>query len=197
MNVFSVKTPDYLLRPNFHKLVMLVTMIFIISGLNLIGDNDYSFAQVHTSSPSSLTNNSQQTQESLGSTNRDAILSYEQGNKFLNAKNYDQAIMSYNNAITFDPNWAAPLIKQGNSYFELANYTTAIELYDKAFAHVQLDDYDEAEKCYDRILEIDPIYAPALGDKGTVLAFKGMYREAISFYERALRIDNNNLFQTL
>ena len=86
MNVFCVKATDYFLKPSFHQLVMLVTMIFIISGLNLIGDNDYSFAQVNASYPLFLTYNSEQTQESLGSTNRDAILSYEQGNKFLNAK---------------------------------------------------------------------------------------------------------------
>ncbi|HEX2487167.1 MAG TPA: hypothetical protein VHJ57_01125, partial [Nitrososphaeraceae archaeon] len=91
MDIFSEKVHDYLVTPNF-KLVMLVNMLCIVSGLNLISDYDYSFAQINASSPSSLSNNSQQIQESLGSTNRDAILSYEQGNKFLNAKNYDQAI---------------------------------------------------------------------------------------------------------
>ncbi|MGI0050768.1 MAG: tetratricopeptide repeat protein, partial [Nitrososphaeraceae archaeon] len=109
------------------KPVILFTVFFIIAGLNLFDYHDDVFAQVNASPFSLTSNNSQQTQESLESTNRDAILSYEQGNKFLNAKNYDQAITSYENAITLDPNWAAPLIKQGNSYFELANYTKAIE----------------------------------------------------------------------
>src|SRR5215210_3413338 len=149
MIVFTEKVYNYLLMPNFHRLIMLVTMIFIISGLNLISDTDYSYAQVNaSSSSSSLSNNSQQTQESLGSTNKDAILSYEQGNKFLKAKNYDQAITSYKNAIIFDPNWAAPLIKQGNAFFALANYTTAIELYDKAFTI--LGNLDEKVKSVDK-----------------------------------------------
>ena len=44
MIVFTEKVYNYLLMPNFHTLIMLVTMIFIISGLNLISDTDYSFA---------------------------------------------------------------------------------------------------------------------------------------------------------
>lgn len=189
MNVFSIKAPDYLLGPNFHQLVMLVTMIFIISGLNLIGVNDYSFAQVNTSSPLSLTNNSQQTQESLGSTNRDAILSYEQGNKFLNAKNYDQAIISYKNAITFDPNWAAPLIKQGNSYFELANYTTAIELYDKAFTI--LGNLDEKVKSIDKNNGPKPYWLDIWFDKGEALTNLKKFDDAISLYSKLISLDPN------
>src|ERR671910_696266 len=189
MIVFSEKVYNYLLMPNFHRLIMLVTMIFIISGLNLISDNDYSFAQVNASSPSSLSNNSQQTQESLGSTNRDAILSYEQGNKFLNAKNYDQAITSYKNAITFDPNWAAPLIKQGNAFFELANYTTAIELYDKAFAI--LGNLDEKVKSVDKNNGPKPYWLDIWFDKGEALTNLKKFDDAIALYNKLISLDPN------
>src|ERR671910_675554 len=203
MIVFSEKVYNYLLMPNFHRLIMLVTMIFIISGLNLISDNDYSFAQVNASSPSSLSNNSQQTQESLGSTNRDAILSYEQGNKFLNAKNYDQAITSYKNAITFDPNWAAPLIKQGNAFFELANYTTAVELYDKAtelkptwakpwnskgWALYKIGKFDEALSSFDKAIALEPKWDKPWFNKGKILYQLENYSDSKQFVEHALSL---------
>src|ERR671913_175389 len=204
MIVFSEKVYNYLLMPNFHRLILLVTMIFIISGLNLISDNDYSFAQVNASSPSSLSNNSQQTQESLGSTNRDAILSYEQGNKFLNAKNYDQAITSYKNAITFDPNWAAPLIKQGNAFFELANYTTAIELYNKlisldpnwanpwnsiGWALQKQGKNDEAVTAFDKATKLKPTWAKPWNSKGWALYKIGKFDEALSSFDKAIALE--------
>src|SRR5215207_3333381 len=189
MNTFIEKAHDQILRPNFHKLVMLVTMFFIILGLNLMGDNDDSFAQVNTSSPSSLSNNSQQTQESLGSTSRDAILSYEQGNKFLNAKNYDEAITSYKNAIKFDPNWAAPLIKQGNAFFELANYTTAIELYDKAFTI--LGNLDEKVKSVDKNNGPKPYWLDIWFDKGEALTNLKKFDDAIALYNKLISLDPN------
>src|SRR5215207_1263877 len=190
MIVFTEKIYNYLLMPNFHRLIMLVTIIFIISGLNLISDNDYSFAQVNASSSSSLSNNSQQTQESLGSTNRgDAILSYEQGNKFLKAKNYDQAITSYKNAIIFDPNWAAPLIKQGNAFFELANYTTAIELYDKAFAI--LGNLDEKVKSVDKNNGPKPYWLDIWFDKGEALTNLKKFDDAIALYNKLISLDPN------
>ena len=93
MKVFIKKIPNYsymLYSYNyFQKLVICGIMIFIISGLNLIANSDSSFSQVNSSSsstPISPSNNNQQTVESMGSTNRDAILSYEQGNKFLMLK---------------------------------------------------------------------------------------------------------------
>lgn len=188
MNILIEKVYDYILRPNFHKLVMLVTMIFIISILNLMGNNDDSFSQVNDFSQS-LSNNSQQTQESLGSTNRDAILSYEQGNKFLNAKNYDQAITSYKNAIIFDPNWAAPLIKQGNAFFELSNYTTAIELYDKAF--VILGNLDEKVKSVDKNNGHTPYWLDLWFDKGEALTNLKKFDDAIALYNKLISLDPN------
>jgi tetratricopeptide (TPR) repeat protein len=190
MNIIIKKADDYILRPNIHKFVMLVTMIFIISGLNLMGDNDNSLSQVNASSSASpLSNNSQQTQESLGSTNRDAILSYEQGNKFLNAKNYDQAITSYKNAITFDPKWAAPLIKQGNAFFELANYTTAIELYDKAFEI--LGNLDEKVKSVDKNNGHTPYWLDIWFDKGEALTILKKFDDAIALYNKLISLDPN------
>ncbi len=193
MNIFIKKIHDYSYMSSscnyFQKLVMYGTMIFIFLGLNLISNSDFSFAQVNASSPSipPSFNNSQPTEESMGSTNRDAILSYEQGNKFFNAKDYAQAITSYKNAITFDQKWAAPLIKEGNAYYELGDYTLAIESYDKAF--VILGNIDEKLKSLNKNTSLKPYWLNIWFDKGEALVKLKKFDEAISLYDKLISLD--------
>ncbi|MDP2937289.1 MAG: serine/threonine-protein kinase [Dehalococcoidia bacterium] len=49
--------------------------------------------------------------------------------------------------------------------------------------------YDEAIRCYDRALELDPQYAAAWINKGNSLHSLGRYDEAIRCYDRALELD--------
>ncbi|MDQ5868326.1 MAG: tetratricopeptide repeat protein [Thermoproteota archaeon] len=65
-------------------------------------------------------------------------------------------------------------------------------LYDKAFAHTNLGEWDEADNCYDEILKIDPNQARVIGDKGVVQASKGNYTEALDFFNKALKIESKN-----
>jgi tetratricopeptide (TPR) repeat protein len=46
--------------------------------------------------------------------------------------------------------------------------------------------YDEAIACYDRILEVDPNYYFAWGNKGLALDNLAKYDEAIACYDRVL-----------
>lgn len=196
MKVFIKKISNYscmLYSYNyFQKIVIFGTMIFIITGLNLVANSDSSFSQVNSSTSSTpispSPNNNQQTGESMGSTNRDAILSYEQGNKFFNAKDYAQAITFYKKAITFDQKWAAPLIKEGNAYYELGNYTLAIESYDKAF--VILGKLDEKVKSLNKNTGPKPYWLNVWFDKGEALAKLKKFDEAISLYDRLISLDH-------
>src|SRR5918995_1899163 len=195
MKVFIKKIPSYsymLYSYNyFQKLVICGIMIFIISGLNLIANSDSSFSQVNSSSSSSTPisppNSNQQTGESMGSTNRDAILSYQQGNKFFNAKDYAQAVTSYKNAIKLDPQWAAPLIKEGNAYYELGNYTIAIESYDKAF--VLLGNLDEQVKSLNKNTGPKPYWLNVWFDKGEALAKLKKFEEALTSFDKAISLE--------
>jgi len=46
--------------------------------------------------------------------------------------------------------------------------------------------------CYDKILQIDPLHADSISDKGAILCIKGRYREALHFFDKALKIDKRN-----
>ena len=63
--------------------------------------------------------------------------------------------------------------------------------WDKSFAHVSLEQYNEANQCYDEI-ERDPTHLNALDGKGVVQGFRGNFKEAISFFDKALEIDPKN-----
>lgn len=195
MNILIKKFYGYLYMSSFcnyfQKFIIYGTMIFIISGLNLIANSDSLFAQVNASSSSTpnspLSNNNQPPEDSMGSTNRGAILSYEQGNSFFNAKDYAKAITSYKNATTFDPKWAAPLIKEGNAYYELGNYTLAIESYDKAF--VILGNLDEQIKSLNKNTDQKPYWLNIWFDKGEALTKLKKFNDAISLYDKLISLD--------
>ena len=56
----------------------------------------------------------------------------------------------------------------------------------------ELKRYDEAMKCYDKALEIDPKNANVLCNKGASLNELGKYDEAMKCYDKALEIDPKN-----
>ena len=51
---------------------------------------------------------------------------------------------------------------------------------------------NEANQCYDEILKRDPTHLNALDGKGVVQGFRGNFKEAISFFDKALEIDPKN-----
>jgi tetratricopeptide (TPR) repeat protein len=63
--------------------------------------------------------------------------------------------------------------------------------YSKGCSLNSLGRYDEAVRCYEKALEIDPRFAMAWNNKGASLGNLGRYRydEAIRCYEKALEID--------
>jgi tetratricopeptide (TPR) repeat protein len=70
-----------------------------------------------------------------------------------------------------------------------AGKQTAYSWNNKGAALHQLGQFEEALKCYDKMLEIDPRDATALCNKGNVLRDLGRYEEAISCCDKALALD--------
>ena len=58
---------------------------------------------------------------------------------------------------------------------------------------MNLQEYDQAEGCYDEVLKIDPNNADAINGKGCVQVSKGNCLKAISFFDLALKIDPGNV----
>ncbi len=63
------------------------------------------------------------------------------------------------------------------------------ELHSKGFSLDREGRYDEAIRCYDKLLELDPRYAVAWYNKGNSLDALGRDEEAIRCYDKALEVD--------
>ena len=63
----------------------------------------------------------------------------------------------------------------------------------KAYVHTTMYEFEDADKCYDKILQIDPLHADSISDKGAILCIKGKYMEAIALFDKALKIDKTNV----
>jgi tetratricopeptide (TPR) repeat protein len=61
-----------------------------------------------------------------------------------------------------------------------------------AYIHFELKQFGEADKCYDQILKMDPNHVASLDWKGIIAGMKGDYKEAISYFDKALQIDPQN-----
>ena len=58
-------------------------------------------------------------------------------------------------------------------------------------AYHQMLDLDRARKCYEQALKIKHDYVEAMNNLGTVYYAKKSYRKAISWYNRALKVDSD------
>ena len=58
----------------------------------------------------------------------------------------------------------------------------------------QLEKYDEAIKCYDKAMEIQPNYSYAWSGKGNVYSNLKKYDEAIKCYDKAIELESDNVY---
>jgi len=65
-----------------------------------------------------------------------------------------------------------------------------IVLYNLGFAYIHLKQYEEAEKAFRRVTELDPSFADAFNDLGVVLEYLGRSGEASQAYENAIQAGN-------
>jgi len=92
---------------------------------------------------------------------------------------------------------------RGDIFMARKQYREAIETYAQGgsknailrnkmgIAYHQMMDLDRARKCYEESLKIKPDYFEAMNNLGTVYYAKKSYRRAISWYNRALRVDGD------
>jgi tetratricopeptide (TPR) repeat protein len=100
----------------------------------------------------------------------DAIQAYEQGNVSLEAKNYSQAVLAFDHAITLEPD-----------YFEAWNA--------KADALNRAGNYTEALSVSDQVITLEPDYVKGWINRGFILYNLGRYNEELKSYQTAVAID--------
>ena len=61
----------------------------------------------------------------------------------------------------------------------------------KGYSHEKSDEFLDANRCYDKALEIDPRSTYALNRKGIVLEKLGRYKEAVENYNKVIEIKPN------
>jgi tetratricopeptide (TPR) repeat protein len=92
-----------------------------------------------------------------------------------------------------NPENAEGWINLGISYTNEGNFDDEETLYNKAFAHMSLLEFDEANKIYDEILNTNPFHVGAIANKGAIQCENGNYREGIEFFDNALKIESKSV----
>ena len=103
-----------------------------------------------------------------------ALDPFNRGEAYMNAKNWDQAIVEFTEAIRQDKNNALAYGERGHAYAGKGNMT-------KAFA-----DFNQA-------IRLDPASARPYHDRGWLYGIKEDYDKAIADYTTAIRLDPNPL----
>ncbi|HKY55478.1 MAG TPA: tetratricopeptide repeat protein [Anaerolineales bacterium] len=133
----------------------------------------------------------------------------EQGNKhYFIAKNNDEAIYCYTEAIRLKPDFALAFWNRGHAHHvhsdksksdleaAIKDYTEAIRLkpdfadafHDRGFAHHGKDNLEAAIKDYNEAIRLKPDDADALTKRGNVRRAQGDLEAAIKDYNEAIRL---------
>jgi tetratricopeptide (TPR) repeat protein len=134
---------------------------------------------------------------------RQPNLLFKLGLLYAAAQDYENAIISWDKALSIQPDNPAALTIKGVALSALGRYPEAIAAYDQALAiqpdnpaaltikGIALSDlgrYPEAIAAYDQALAIQPDDHEALTNKGVALSHLGRKQEAIAAYDQALAI---------
>jgi tetratricopeptide (TPR) repeat protein len=131
---------------------------------------------------------------------------WDLGNAFLELKQYEELVASYDRAIEINSDNDSAWYNRGIALGNLGKYKEAVTSYDRAIeinpddysawsnrgnALVNLARYEEAVASYDRAIEINPNYDLAWYNRGVALGNLGKYEEAVASYDRAIEINPN------
>ncbi|MGJ5630754.1 tetratricopeptide repeat protein [Nostoc sp. CALU 1950] len=127
----------------------------------------------------------------------------ELGSLLITVKEYEAAIVSYNQALKVQPAKDETWYNRGNALKNLGRYQEAIASYDQAIkiqpnnyqawnkrgiALGNLGRYEEAITSYDQALKLQQNYDWAWYNRGIALRNLGFNKEAIASYDQALKI---------
>lgn len=125
------------------------------------------------------------------------------GEQYYNNKDYKNAKIEFEKALTHDTNNEALIIKTGNCYKQLAENEKALELYNKVITindkntdanfnaglcYVDLNKPDEAIKAFNKVVQLDENYAYAYYALGLEYEKAQKWTEAVQNYEKFMNL---------
>jgi tetratricopeptide (TPR) repeat protein len=128
---------------------------------------------------------------------------FEKGYKYGEAKNYDEAIQCYTEAIRLKPDYADAYNNRGNARYNRGDFAAAIKDYNEAIrlepdhalaynnrglALYAKGDFAAAIKDYSEAIRLKPDYASAYYNRGLARNAKGDFAAAIKDYSEAIRL---------
>lgn len=133
-----------------------------------------------------------------------AIEGYKQGANLSNQKKYEDAILSYENAVKLDPRFVLAWGCMGDAFHHLGKHEDSLKCYEKiidiypndakawqnrAFQLIKLFRLEEALQSYEKAVEYNPKYAIAWNNRGQLLEGLNRPEEALKSYDNALEIN--------
>lgn len=134
----------------------------------------------------------------------DATTFVQRGDTLLNTKNYSEAVLVYDQAISLDKNNFAAWNGKADALNRARDFTGALAASDTALAIdpsntkgwmnrgyilYNLEKYDEELKAYETAISLEPDNAEAWFNKGYSLAGLKRYDEAIAAFDRVKTLD--------
>jgi|GEM_PF-2876750 len=138
---------------------------------------------------------------------QEVAVQVENGNQFLNQKQYEEALTSFDQAIAFSPQYIAAWVGKGGALANLQRYEEALTALEQATALnpqyfaawvgkssvlTKLLRYEEANDAIDQSIALNPQQALAWINKGFVLDRMKQYEKAITAYDKAIVLDPRN-----
>jgi tetratricopeptide (TPR) repeat protein len=131
-----------------------------------------------------------------------ATACYRAGSKFYAAEKYEAAATAFKGAVMIKPSFAQGYIELGSTYLALKKYALAEKAYLNAkditddscaacglgMTYSGLGRHADAEKEFQRAMNLDPNDACPYAQSGTMYYDRGMYPEAIAALKRAVTL---------
>ncbi|MFZ5569473.1 MAG: tetratricopeptide repeat protein [Thermodesulfobacteriota bacterium] len=131
---------------------------------------------------------------------------YALGIFYFNKEKYDKAIESYNKCLELEPNFAPVRNNLGLAYLAKGEYDTAIvhfkeltenyiygtphyPLYGLGRAYYLKEEYVESEKYFQKALDLEPKYTPAMLGLGRIYIQTGKPEQAIAVLQKGIEIE--------
>ena len=128
----------------------------------------------------------------------------EQGAVLCTEGRYREAVTTFTEALTKNPDFAYAYHNRGIAHGKLQEYREAVSDFSRAialdsayatayggrgFAYYGLEDYMKAASDFSKAISLNPSYAEAYYGRGNVYMCMGQYEEALRDYERALQFN--------